>query len=151
MNEVRGGVMLQPGPMFAIAILLVNDHWAKAAYPGWITGKLSDVAGLAFFPLLLVALAELAGAPATRRGLAVSCLATAAVFAAAKLWPPANDAVRLAFGLAQWPVRGLAALTRAQPVPAPAAVQMRLDPSDLLALPAVLLSVWWGRRLPPGR
>lgn len=30
----------------ALGILLLNDHVLKAAYPGWLTGKLSDFAGL---------------------------------------------------------------------------------------------------------
>ncbi len=42
----------------AVALLLVNDHVLKAARPGWVTGKLSDVAGLA---VVAVAAAVLVG------------------------------------------------------------------------------------------
>lgn len=35
--------------------LLANDAWLKAAYPGLLTGKLSDVAGIALVTLLLLA------------------------------------------------------------------------------------------------
>ncbi|WP_345393526.1 hypothetical protein [Nonomuraea salmonea] len=31
-------------------VLLVNDHLLKAAFPGVVTGKLSDVAGLLVAP-----------------------------------------------------------------------------------------------------
>lgn len=43
--------------LLAIAVLLANDHLLKARYPSWLTGKLSDFAGLYFAPfLVLVAL-----------------------------------------------------------------------------------------------
>jgi len=39
----------------ALAALLVNDWWFKSAFPGFISGKLSDVAGLCVLGLLLFA------------------------------------------------------------------------------------------------
>lgn len=39
--------------IFALVILIINDHVLKHAYPGWITGKISDVAGLLIFFLFL--------------------------------------------------------------------------------------------------
>ena len=41
-----------PRTVGAILVLLINDHLLKGAAPGWVTGKLSDFAGLVFFPLL---------------------------------------------------------------------------------------------------
>lgn len=38
----------------SLLVLLVNDAWLKAAYPGLVTGKLSDVAGTAVVTLLLL-------------------------------------------------------------------------------------------------
>jgi hypothetical protein len=35
-----------PGFLLALAVLLANDLWWKAAFHNWLTGKLSDVAGL---------------------------------------------------------------------------------------------------------
>src|SRR5690242_18360316 len=35
-----------PGFVIALAVLLANDLWWKAAYHNWLTGKLSDFAGL---------------------------------------------------------------------------------------------------------
>jgi len=40
----------------SLLALLVNDAWLKAAHPGLITGKLSDIAGVALVTLLLLAL-----------------------------------------------------------------------------------------------
>ena len=39
----------------ALAMLLLNDWWLKPAYPGPVTGKLSDFAGIAICALLLLA------------------------------------------------------------------------------------------------
>lgn len=46
---------LHPVSLFALAVLILNDHLLKGAsiLPTWMTGKLSDVAGMIFFPLLL--------------------------------------------------------------------------------------------------
>ena len=46
---------VHPIPASAVAVLIINDHYLKAHYPGWITGKLSDFAGIFFFPLFLCA------------------------------------------------------------------------------------------------
>lgn len=123
--------LCHPLPMGAVLVLALNDHLLKGAgvLPGWLTGKLSDLAGLFFFPLLLAALARgasrLARRPAplepTRLTAAAAGL-TAAVFAAIKLSPAMNA----------W------ASSLAGP--------MRLDPTDLAALPMAGLSVLWARR-----
>ena len=44
-----------PGFLVALALLIANDHWLKTAYPGPVTGKLSDFAGLFVVALALVA------------------------------------------------------------------------------------------------
>ncbi|HET7501896.1 MAG TPA: hypothetical protein VFK02_12855 [Kofleriaceae bacterium] len=40
--------LTRPIAIAAIALLVVNDHVLKAAYPGFVTGKLSDFAGMMF-------------------------------------------------------------------------------------------------------
>lgn len=42
----------------ALVALIANDHWAKAAHPGLLTGKISDVAGLVVLPVLLATAAR---------------------------------------------------------------------------------------------
>ena len=54
----RGALIAHPVALLALAALVLNDHVLKTAWPGAITGKISDFAGLAFFPALLVSLAE---------------------------------------------------------------------------------------------
>ena len=41
--------------LVALAILLLNDFWLKARFPGLVTGKLSDFAGIAVVALPLLA------------------------------------------------------------------------------------------------
>ena len=57
--RVPGDWLLHPVPLVAIAVLGLNDRVWKAAYANDLTGKLSDVAGMLFFPWLLLALCEL--------------------------------------------------------------------------------------------
>ncbi|MFZ5857731.1 MAG: hypothetical protein ACOYZ6_12940 [Chloroflexota bacterium] len=44
-----------PVTLLSIAILLLNDHVLKVVSPSWWTGKLSDFAGLFFFPFIIAA------------------------------------------------------------------------------------------------
>jgi hypothetical protein len=146
-------LLLHPIPLAAIALLLANDHWLKAAHPGWLTGKLSDVAGMTFFPLLALVFLD-AAARCIRRDLPRSpatvvgpALATAAAFAAIKAFAPATEAFRWSLGLLQWPLQALASLLHGASVHGPMPVQAVTDPTDLLALPFVALAaaVAWRR------
>lgn len=46
-------LILNPIFLTGLLVLVVNDHWLKMQYPGVLTGKLSDLAGLLIFPLFL--------------------------------------------------------------------------------------------------
>ena len=48
--------LIDPRALGAMMLLLTNDHLLKGLAPGLVTGKLSDLAGIYFFPLLLAAL-----------------------------------------------------------------------------------------------
>lgn len=127
--------------MVAIGVLVLNDHVLKGAWPGVVTGKLSDVAGLAFFPVVLASAWELVTrAVIEPRAAAVVVGVTGGVFAATKVWPAAAHAWGMCMGLLQWPVRaaldGGAALVPAHVV---------VDPTDLLTLPALVLPWLWLR------
>ena len=113
----------------SLALLIVNDHLLKGAglLPGWLTGKLSDIAGLIVAPVLLATILRARGA----RARAAACVSVAVAFVAIKLSQPAAHAVERAFALAHVPWR------------------IWSDPTDLLAL-LVLPAAWWltGRRAP---
>ena len=52
----RLDLLVRPSFLAALVLLLLNDHWWKAAWPSFVTGKLSDFAGLYVFAVLLLAL-----------------------------------------------------------------------------------------------
>jgi hypothetical protein len=43
-------VLTRPSVLLAIGLLLLNDHFLKAHYPGVLTGRISDLAGPFFCP-----------------------------------------------------------------------------------------------------
>jgi hypothetical protein len=49
-------LLLTPGFVGGLGLLLLNDLFLKPTFQNWLTGKLSDFAGLFIFPLFFVAL-----------------------------------------------------------------------------------------------
>lgn len=143
---------VRPLPLVALAVLALNDHVLKGSAPGWLTGKLSDVAGMVFFPLLLQAGWELVAERVGRRWgpsrrVLVGCaVATALVFGAIQVWPLAGDAYRWGLGGLQWPVQALRQLLAGGAVPGVSPVHLTPDPTDLLTVPFVLVAVAAGWR-----
>jgi hypothetical protein len=117
---------MHPVAIAAVIVLVVNDWLLKpSAAPAWLTGKLSDVAGLVFAPLVLSALIGLVvRAPITIRRLWGVLLATGTVFTVVKLSPDAAHALARA-----WPG---------------AHASITADPTDLLCLPALAIAAWVG-------
>ncbi len=146
-GRVPGDAILHPLALASIALLLVNDHLLKQAWPGVVTGKLSDAAGLVFFPLLLVGGWEVGHAAlrlpwrSGRRAAIVGVMLTGVVFSAVKTLPAARDAWAFALGALQWVVAlpGAAAQGSVLPIRAVATVS---DPTDMVALPALLVAYW---------
>jgi hypothetical protein len=146
------GEAVHPVALAAVALLGIND-WVLKPRPGQgalaavVTGKLSDVAGLVFAPVVLSAAIGLVlhgaarlGArvdPSLSRRRLIACTAaTGAVFVAVKLVPAAAHAL----GVAISQIR---------------AARIVADPSDLCCLPALAVAWWIGRdelrRVPLGR
>ncbi|MBL8617663.1 MAG: hypothetical protein JNM72_18795 [Deltaproteobacteria bacterium] len=146
---------LHPLILGAAALMALNDQLLKGWGPGWLTGKLSDLAGLAFAPALLVALLELALCRfglrvGDRRLLLLSIMATGGFFSAIQLHAGAASVWTWGLGAAQWPLRALLALVSGGPSPALRPVVHTADPSDLLTLPALALplALGWARSRP---
>lgn len=136
--------LLHPLVLGAIALLAINDHLLKGAAPGVLTGKLSDVAGMVFFPIFLAALLELVR---VRGRLVLGCaIATGLVFAATKTIPPAAEAYRYGLAVLQWPFHAVLSLLRGHGAPGVTPVAMTMDPTDLIALPALAVPVWLTRQ-----
>jgi hypothetical protein len=149
-----GDGLLHPVILVALALLILNDQLLKAAWPGVVTGKLSDLAGLIVAPLALQAAWEVGQwitgrwhGP-TRLALAVAIIAVGVVFAAVQVWDPASNAYEWVLGAAQWPFRALAASVTGGPMPGVDPAVATADAEDLLALPALAIT-WWvgGRRI----
>jgi hypothetical protein len=136
--------LAHPIALLSIALLVVNDHVLKAAMPGLITGKLSDIAGMIFFPLLVAAAIEQLGI--RRAGaIGISTIATGIAFTAIKLSPEAGDLYRVAFAVVQWPVRAVLAALSGSPTPSLGRAGLVADPTDLVALVALAVPLALGR------
>ncbi|MGN6523549.1 MAG: hypothetical protein ACTHMZ_10190, partial [Actinomycetes bacterium] len=110
-----------PPTLLALAVLALNDHWVKQAAPGVVTGKLSDVAGLVLAPALLAVALALLRVP---RSTPVALVATAVGFTVVKTTVRGVEAANALWSAVGWPT------------------QMLRDPTDLIALPALLLAAW---------
>ncbi len=116
-------LLCHPVVVLAVVVTAVNDHVLKGAgvLPGVVTGKLSDVSGLFFFPILLAVLLYLAcrlvrWEPSKQTLVVTAGVSTAVVFGALNLWEPVNGWANRFWGTHS------------------------LDPTDLLCLPMVWLS-----------
>ncbi len=128
-HRVGMQALTHPALATAIAILLLNDHVLKSLWPSPLTGKLSDIAGLIFFPALVIVVLGWAlrgHLQNPRRVAGLAFLGTGIAFAALKGVPPVNAGAHSLAAL----VPGLR-------------LQLSLDPTDLWALavlpPALLL------------
>ena len=123
-----------PVSVAAIAVLVLNDHVLKETFGTWWTGKLSDFAGVVFFPALL-AVAIAAAAPRARhpRVVLASTVATGVGFA----WVKAT-AVGATTASAVWSeAAGTSVILR--------------DATDLVALPMLGLAAYIAFRAKPRR
>lgn len=116
-----------PLVFLSIVILLFNDHVLKIYAPSWLSGKLSDFAGLFFFPILLSVVINtglrLFNRP-TENAAKVSFCFTAIFFTLIKTTPAFSDLTETFLsGLLSTPV------------------QVITDPSDLTAL-VMLIPAW---------
>ncbi len=148
-HPVIGELLLHPVAFGSVVVLLINDHWGKTHCPGVITGKLSDFAGLVFFPLLLTTVIDAAARVFGRRTgpsqgtLLGGIVLTGAAFAATKATAVGAEAYRTFWGVLEWTLRVALA---GHLVPLERAAFVR-DPTDLAVLPALVISWVVGRRV----
>ena len=124
--------------VIAVSALALNDGVLKSAALSWVTGKLSDFAGLFFAPVLMLMLVELVPWMREHRTFQARRLvcygSVGAVFSAAQVSDWGARIYELVFLPARWiPTwRGGFALTQ--------------DPTDLVALVALVASYLWSSR-----
>lgn len=117
---MRYAWLCPPVSAVSVIVLLLNDHVLKHAWPGFLTGKLSDVAGLVVAPAL-VALIFL------RRADFAAVVVTGVLFTLVKTTETGAEIASQAWTTLAGPSRVL------------------VDPGDLIALPALGLA-WWVRQ-----
>jgi hypothetical protein len=121
--------LVHPLSLLAIILLLVNDHWLRYAHPSWLTGKLGDFTWLVFAPFIAALLFSwLIPRTWKRHQELVGWLSIGFIgvwFATAKTIPLVHE----------WTTQTLYAIVGWEG-------QLRLDVTDLLTLPALLIS-WY--------
>lgn len=150
--RVPGDTLICPPVLAAIAILIANDHYLKWQFPGVITGKVSDVAGLVFFPVLFVAgiegLRRLVGVhqwTLSSRALGLAVVFSGVAFAMVKISPDLAAVYSSGLGVIRWPLRALMAVAQGRGVPSAEPVTVLADRTDLVALPALAVAWFVGR------
>jgi hypothetical protein len=114
--------LLHPGFVCALIILALNDHWGKQAWPCWLTGKLSDIAGAIVFPIVV---ATLCGRAYSRhQALGLGSALTAGLYLLKNLGEGGAGALSSLLSLAL------------------AGSHLTSDPSDLATLAATPVA-WW--------
>lgn len=146
-----GGGLVHPIPLASVVLLAMNDHWWKQAYPSVLTGKLSDLAGLFFFPLLLEALVEVARAlRGSYRGPSMRLLVSMVVltgisFALMKTTALGVRVYGIGLGALRWPAQAVLSLLREGVLPPLSEPGLVRDPSDLVALLSLFGTLAFGR------
>lgn len=151
-----GGGLLDPVVIASLALLIANDHVFKALARGtpWsvVTGKVSDVAGLVFLPVLIVAALEVLATwrgryrgPSPRQAVVVAVV-VAVLFTGMKTSDVVGEAYAWTLGALQWPFRALLATLRDVAVPAWQPVAHVVDPTDVVGVVGVGVVVWQTRR-----
>jgi len=117
--------------LLAIALFAANNMWLKFTYPGWLTGKLSDILFCFFFPLYCSALLGLIAPWAVRVRVYLGALVALGSFVAMKTLPlfSAHVTEMLSF------ISDLAGLGQSRNI---------VDSSDLIAIPVIAISVIFG-------
>ena len=114
-----------PISIVGIIVVLLNDHWWRRVAPSWFTGKVGDFAWLIFAPFLLALL--LAWLMPRREKLVgyAAIVGVGLIFGLAKTVPAFHAlTINVLEFLTGWPN------------------VLRMDPTDLIALPALLIA-WW--------
>lgn len=112
-----------------MALMALNDHFLKHAYPSWVTGKLSDFLGVFYFPLFLAAVwCVIARKNLTQRLLFTTMILTAALMLLVKTDAQVTRFIEETFS--HWLFR----------------IRMTADPSDLISLVSLFATYGFARR-----
>lgn len=140
----RAGFVLQPIFLGFLVLLVLNDHVLKQRFPGFWTGKLSDVCGLGLLAMLSWAVLLIARPHWPRtphqiiRALFIICGSLALFFAAMKTWGPAAGFYQSLNSLLAEPVVIIHGWLSGDLSIRTAKTSIVQDQTDLLALPILI-------------
>ncbi|HTO01050.1 MAG TPA: hypothetical protein VL068_10275 [Microthrixaceae bacterium] len=153
-NRVPGDLLLHPVALIALGLVILNDRFLKVHYPSAITGKLSDFAGLVYFPLFVVSVLEGFRWLARRRpwelgprAITIVSMFLGVIMTLIKTWGPAAEFYRSYLGVVLWPAYVVGDVVQGRGLPGVRRVGLIEDATDLVALVALLLPVWVGTRV----
>lgn len=155
-SPVPGELLLNPVTLAAAVVLLLNDIWFKHRWPSLTTGKLSDFAGLVVLPVFLVSITELVRS-LTRRSVTrtedawVFPLISGLGFVFVKTTGLGATAYSWLIGSVRWPTLYLEALVGGESAPPIRPIITAVDPTDLIALLALVIPACQIHRRASGR
>lgn len=159
MNARRspGDLLLHPIAVVALIVVILNDRVLKVNYPSEVSGKLSDFAGLVYFPLFLVSVIE--GArwvmrkrpwELSERAVWVAVVVIGVAMTLIKTWQPAGEVYRTVMGVALWPVDALGAAVHGEGLAPLGRAGLVQDRTDLISLVVLCLPLWVGHKVMAG-
>ncbi len=145
---------MRPVCIVALVAVVANDRWLKVDHPGILSGKVSDFAGLIYFPLLIVALMEavrflIRWRPweLTYRAVVIATVIVGVAFALIKTWNPASDFYRNVMGYFFWPGFAVVDALNGAPIPGVRPIFLAQDHWDLIALVVLPVPILVARRV----
>ncbi|HEU5076742.1 MAG TPA: hypothetical protein VFU02_21280 [Polyangiaceae bacterium] len=140
--------LTHPLTVASFALLLLNDHWLKTDHPGWLSGKLSDVAFMVLAPLWLFSawsrLTQKRGwsAAARHRALRACVLLIGLTLVLMETTAWGDWLYRYGLGALQFPFRSAATWLVHADWPEFRPVQATRDLTDLFCLPFLIVALW---------
>jgi len=146
--------LVHPITVACFVLLLLNDHWLKQSHPGWLSGKLSDVAFMVLSPLWLFAAWACLGSwfgqgwsrRARQRALWTCLLLIGLTLLLMETTAWGDWLYRYGLGALQLPFRALVSWTLHAGRPGFQPVQATRDLTDLFCLPVLGVAHWIGQR-----
>ncbi|MEE2786536.1 MAG: hypothetical protein VX589_04290 [Myxococcota bacterium] len=146
-----GDVLRHPLIVGLLLLWALNDHVFKAYFANQWTGKISDFAGLAVFPLIPLSAYEISCAllgrePRCRHWvLWLSLVGTGTFMVGINISEAWANVYTQGLSLAQWPFRAVWGLIADGTIPERANLKVTMDPTDLWTLPALSIAWWLGK------
>ena len=119
--------------MLSLVLFGLNNWWLKHAFPGWLTGKLSDFLFCFFFPLYCSAILSFVTDWPIRRRVGLGAGLTLVAFVAMKTSPDISSRVSDFLSVLSRILFGGDSINR-------------VDPTDLIAAPVIVCSVLFALR-----